>query len=306
VWRGWVVRTRCHKATAPIQGRVHLPILSGKDYFSASQLENFNDCPRKWAWRYLEGIDAPSNQYAVFGLAVHGQIERYLKTGTPFDLTTDEGEAAMAGIHYLPQPGTEGMTVEGQFVLTGWGHKFLGYKDVQVNRIVGSGPLPGRAPITDQIDPNKGKMIPLVIDHKTTGNFKWAKTADELKKNIQAVVYATHAMVGTGAEACDLRWIYYKRSRPFQAKAVDVRVTRGDLESPLIDIKGLADSMAGIKNSGYRALDLPPNPGACGSYGGCPYVRHCDLSPTEKVFALMSQADLDARKNAFLQGLKIA
>ena len=274
-----LTRTLCAKSRLPV--REAGPRASGdRNYFSASQLESYADCPRKWAWRYIDGIQTPPNPFATFGLAVHAQIEKYLKHGTPFDLTTDHGEAAMAGLHLLPQPGTAAMTVEAQFTLDGWGHKFLGYKDVQVN-----GP------------------IPLVIDHKTTGNFKWAKTPDELRVNIQAVIYATHAMVQTGAEACDLRWIYYKRHKPFGSKPVDLRVTRADLEPALTTIKGLADEMALIKLSGKRAIELPPNPGACGAYGGCPYVKNCDLSPQEKMHAIMSQASLDDRKNAFLASM---
>lgn len=274
-----------------------------RDYFSASQIENYQDCPRKWAWVYLDGVEKTSNVFAKFGLAGHGQIERYLKEGTPFDLTSEPGEAAMAGLHFLPRPGTPGMVIEGQFILTGWGHRFLGYKDIQINRTVGDNVLPDQAPIVGQIDPLRGQVVPLVIDHKFTGNFRWAKTETELRTNVQAVLYATHAMVQTGAEACDLRWIYYHRVRPWKSKPVDLRVYRGDLEGPLVTIKTLADEMALIKSKGLRAMHLPPNPEACGSYGGCPFVNRCNLSPQEKMIAIMSQASLEDRKNAFLKGL---
>ncbi len=253
------------------------------DYFSASQLEAFQDCPRKWGWKYLDGIEAPPNPYAAFGLRLHRQIELYLTKGTPFDLTTDAGEAAMAGLHYLPKPGTPGLTVEGKFILDGWGHRFLGYKDIQI------------------IQPG---LVPKVADHKSTGNFKWAKTPDELKTNIQAVLYATDVMVKTGSQDCDLLWIYYKRTKPFAAKPVTVRVNRTELEPTLVQIKDLADGMATIKASRASAIDLPTNLEACGKYGGCPYVNRCNLSPQEKLIAIMTTQSLEDRKNAFLAGIR--
>src|SRR6185312_14572909 len=251
--------------------------------FSATQIENYSLCPRKWAWDKLDRIKGPPNVYAEFRLGLHGQIERYLRDGIPFDLTTPEGEAAMAGIHFLPMPGTSGMVIEGDFTLQGWGHTFFGFKDVQIW--------------------NPGE-VPLVLDHKSTGNFKWAKTPAELAENTQAVLYAADAMVTTGSSAVDLRWVYYKRTKPHQAIKVECQVTRESIAPALERIKGHADEMALIKLSGLRAKQLPPNPRACRAFGGCPYVRQCDLSPQEEMSAIMSQGTLDAGKNAFLQTIK--
>jgi hypothetical protein len=302
--------TKCDWLTRQPAGGTDVHLVRGtktgdRDYFSASQIEHFALCARKWAWRYLDGISLPPNPYAAFGLDGHGQIEKYLVKGVPFDLTTDPGEAAMAGLHFLPRPGTANMVVEGQFTLDAWGHKFLGYKDIQINRRIGDDVLPDRAPIVESnlVDPLHGKIIPLVIDHKFTGSFKWKKTAEILRNDPQAVLYAAHAMVETGAPACDLRWIYYKRVRPWKAEPVDLRVYRENLEAPLTQIRALADEMARYKKQGVRALDLAPNPGACGAFGGCPYAPNCGLSPRDRMIGIMSDQSLEARKSAFLANI---
>jgi hypothetical protein len=270
--------------------------------WSASQIDTFDLCPRKWGLNKLDGIPGKPNAYAEFGLDTHGQLEGYLKDGTPFDLTTGAGDCAMAGLHYLPNPGTPGMVVEGDFVLDAWGHQIYGLKDVQIlDRVI---------PADDGIDGMAGQCVPLVIDHKTTGDLKWAKTPAELISNIQAAIYAADAMVKAGVNAVDLLWIYYKRPPRPKALPVRVRVTREDIAPILYRIRKLADEMAAIKASGVKGLDLPPNPSACGAFGGCPYVNHCNLSPQQMVISVMSnqtpQQNVDAAKQSFLDKIRQA
>lgn len=266
--------TRC-----PKQKPVYDPNVDGLGYYSPSQIESYRTCNRKWAWRYIERVQAPPNPFAAFGLEVHAQIEAYLIHGTQFNLMTAAGECAMAGLHYLPKPGAPGMTVEQPWYMTGWGHLFHGKKDIQIDRRQG----------TDW-DP-QDREIPLVIDHKTKGALTgpWVPTPESLTTDPQAVLYAADAMVKFKAMAVDLRWIIYKRNPPFKARPVEVRVYRETLEPALTDIIQTVDEMALVKASGKRALELAPNPSACGAYGGCPYVRHCNLSPREALIGIMSQ-----------------
>lgn len=280
-------------------------IVASSDTNSASQLDTFQDCNRKWAWDKIERIPRDENRFASWGVSAHGMLEGYLKHGTPLDLTTDVGEALMAGLHYFPQPGTPGMTVEGEFLLQGWNHFFYGKKDVQLaSRIVGVNVLPGHAPIVESalIDPYHGQLVPVVFDLKTTTSFRYAHTQETLRTNIQAALYATQAMVQLGTQVCDLRWVYVKSRKPWASKPVDLRVTRDDVTPTLTRIKDLADQMAWIKRSGKRALDLAPNPDACEKYGGCSYIDRCNLSPLERMNSIMN-APVDPAKNAFLDDI---
>jgi hypothetical protein len=193
------------------------------------------------------------------------------------------------------------MGIEGDFVLEAWGHKFYGLKDVQnLDRVI---------PENELSDAKRGQRVPLVLDHKTTGDLKWAKRPAELVTDPQAVIYAAHAMVSAGVDTVDLRWVYYKRPPRSKAQVTDVRVTRDDIAPTLAQIKVWADEMAAIKVSGKKALDLIPNPSACGAFGGCPYVSHCNLSPREMVLSMMTQpgqaqGSVDQRKNDFLATIR--
>jgi CRISPR/Cas system-associated exonuclease Cas4 (RecB family) len=78
---------------------------------SASQIDAYSQCPRKWAWRRLDGIKTEPKPSLALGIAVHEQLEHYLAEGKELDLTTDAGRIALAGLHYLPKPGTPGLEV---------------------------------------------------------------------------------------------------------------------------------------------------------------------------------------------------
>lgn len=235
--------------------------------FSASQLETFALCPRKWAWAKIDGLPTRDSAATELGGAVHKQLERWLRDGTPLDLTTGAGEIAMSGLHLLPQPKTPGMQIEEWFHLDMMGYRFRGMKDVQI----------------------LGLPVPLVMDHKTCGDFKWAKTADDLVTNIQAALYAADAMHQTGADACDLQWTYMRTRGARRAEAVRVRVTREQIIPTLNRIAGYAAEMTALLNSGLTAIQIPCNPGACEAFGGCEFKHLCNLSPEERLKAVMSQ-----------------
>lgn len=259
--------------------------MSGDDHLSASQLATYGDeCPRKWGFRKLDGLEEPSGAAADFGSRAHLQAEGYERFGIPLDLTTPEGECIFAGVHLLPKPGTPGMVVEGDMVLNAWGHLIIGRKDIEIL------PTPG------------GFIRPKVIDHKTTSNFGYALNEETITTNIQAVLYAADAMVKTGSDSCDLEWIYYKSKKPYKAFPVRATVTRAQITPTLERIKTLADEIQLIKSLGLKARDLPYNTKACHKYGRCPYYDPCGLTANERMHALMSQ-DLEAQKAAFLAKL---
>jgi len=46
---------------------------------SASQIQTFTECQRKWAWRVLDGVEEPPNKAAELGGQVHAELEKYLR-----------------------------------------------------------------------------------------------------------------------------------------------------------------------------------------------------------------------------------
>ena len=248
---------------------------------SATQIDTADSCLRKWAWEKIDRFPRAQNESAALGGEVHeAQLEPWLRDGKPFDLTKKSGQIALAGMHLIPAPGTPHMGVETEFVLHAWGHRIYGRKDIE---------------FTDR---------PEVWDHKTTKDMKWSKTPEELRSNIQAVIYAADAMVKNGTDYADLRWVYYKTTKPYKATRVELRLLRPELEPTLLRIKDVADTIQLIRDSGLKAADLPPNPTHCDAYGGCPYQAVCNLSTRERMRALMSQQQTDAEKEAFKAKLR--
>lgn len=66
--------------------------LNNKEFpYSFSQNRLYNDCPRKYKYRYVDGIKEPTNENLELGSAVHKLFELYYKNITDLEIyTTDE------------------------------------------------------------------------------------------------------------------------------------------------------------------------------------------------------------------------
>jgi len=100
----------------------------GALFVSASEIELYDLCPRKWAFAYIEGKRPPPNESAALGSRVHAILERWLKEGAAPDLLTAEGEIAASGLHLLPPPRTPTLVTEEQFSFTSRRAWYTGFK----------------------------------------------------------------------------------------------------------------------------------------------------------------------------------
>lgn len=234
---------------------------------SASQIDTFTKCQRKWAWRYIENVEEPPNEAAELGRDVHAQLETYLRGGA-LDFTRETGYIAAAGLEHLPKPGTPGLRIEEEFHFFGpSGHSYLGYKDLEA---------PGA-----------------VYDHKSTSSLKWQKTPEQLKTDVQAVLYATDYFRNHPEDPCvELRWVYYQTKNTKKSAVTSLVVLQDETWQRFLEIEKIAEEMAVASTS--RALDLPPTIDHCSAYGGCPHQGRCNLSPLEKMRSHMSQNKLTA------------
>ncbi len=134
------------------------PARKGESRISASQIDTYRTCARKWAWKYIGRVDGPQHPSAALGERVHGVLEGWLRDGKAIDTSTREGKIAAAGVSKLPMPG-RGL-VERKF---DWrspaGILYTGRLDLEHER----------------------DDVLVVHDHKTTSSFGWAKTEEDLK-----------------------------------------------------------------------------------------------------------------------------
>lgn len=289
-------------------GRLFALTWAWSDYrlsVSPSQASNYASCKRRWGWEYLEGVEVPQKTSAQIGERCHKILEDWLGKGIPVD-TTEEvklvddrgqertyypGLVVYNGLHLQPRPG-EDLDIENEFHLDHWNGRIdLAYLVSSDGRVIQY--VPGYWQVGS---------VPVVHDQKTsTDPWTWGKSDEDLRQDVQALVYAHAALRAAYGESIDpndvveLRWLYHQSRAPFKPRFVKVRMTRAEVVAGLEPWDELVRELLEVRNTGYapgderprkRALDLEPNPHACANYGGCPHQARCDLSPEMKMRAL--------------------
>ena len=244
---------------------------------SASQLETFTTCQRKWAWEKVAGFASDETEATLLGGRVHKILEDYLEHGTLPDQSTREGEIATAGLHLLPPPKLPNQRIEFAFKFRSpRGNVYQGRKDFTL--------LPA-AP----------GDIPLVGDHKTTSDFRWAKSDEDLRTNIQALIYAADELLRARTEAVDLEWIYYRTRGAPQARKTSLRILAEEVDKAFGAAGGIDDAADNLHRvravtTKDNILDLPASTDACNLFNRpCPHTFRCNLSPTARLTAVMAQ-----------------
>jgi hypothetical protein len=207
----------------------------------------------------------------ALGKECHTRPERYYR-GEDVIWTDRPGTIMLAGLHLLPHPKEcAEIEAEGEIEIVVDGVAFKGYRDLLVKRL------------------DSGRW--LLIDHKTTYSFdyidrdktiKSVKTADELKRDTQANLYAYDVMRSKGLTELDCRWVYYRTEGVPAAVAVDFTITWAEAEAVVkrlvAEARGLLAHIGRAKECG-RSLplvreyvdSLEGNPDACPMFGGCEY-----------------------------------
>lgn len=238
---------------------------------SPTQVSMFELCSRKWAWKYLDGIEGEENKWATFGTNTHGHLERWLALRVPPLDNTPEQKLAQVMLKHLPPPqAVVPSDVEIELSLRLSGLYFIGKIDLWMPNGYDEVPMP------------------IVYDHKTTGDLQWALTPELMKQDIQATIYAAWAMLKTRKEQVAVQWTYGVRKPP-RAHPVRAVLTGRDIQDRLGLTLVSAKKMHDLYHSEKKALDVVYDASACEAYGGCPYRAHCNLTDEERMDAIMAQ-----------------
>ncbi len=294
---------------SPDSGKWKLLLPNGVVYngptISASALDTASECLHKWALPRLDDHEKPKNRKAELGGERHDDLEAWLKYGKA---PMVEGMAKV--INHFPAPGQCESECYFGFLAGRRGHEivFAGYIDARESVLnqddwVVSFDEDGN----EVLDMVTGPMNSTIRDLKTTGDFKWKKTAAQLRANIQACIYGLGEMLRVEAatnKACDaviLKWTYALLKEDKQGVGVikrvetvcdvvqnggstpDEKIANGPgggvlltKEQAIVTVKQylkLAETLIEAIASGAKAKDMPKNSQACSMYGGCPWKR---------------------------------
>lgn len=260
------------------------PKIKHPHVFSVSQAETFELCNRKWAFLKMDGLVDPGSAASILGGEVHDQLEGYLERGEPL-LADRAGKIAMSAVPYLPPPMYPGMQIEEWFYLRVGDAYYRGLKDVEISE-------------------GWRSKNPFVSDHKTTKNFMWAKTAEDLTGgskgvgNTQAGVYAGHTMHKTGERLVDLQWTYMRTTSSPLAQPTYAIMDASQVARVLERLEETTAKMIATKAAYSRAIDVPPNYRGCSAFGGCPFQDNCGVNEKTVVRSLFSRKRLFDEKEA--------
>lgn len=255
-----------------------------KEYVtSAAQLTTARQCMRKWAWKYIAGIDEPPSQPLELGKKVHSILEAYLKDGTVPDPNETWRFKPGARLFYvgkialtmfsaiMPKPGTG--TVEGGLTMTISGVKLRGFIDHW------------------NFDPTAGEEGRItIIDHKTSSDpEKWGKTPETLLDDVQPIVYARMLLERHPGADVTCFWNYGSTDAvQRKAKVVGIDMSPGAVYAKFEnDVVPLARVLRSHVEAKTDPLSLPPNPDICDMFGGCPHRSRCNLSTKDRIGAFV-------------------
>lgn len=219
--------------------------------YSASQIEKWRRCPRKWAFEYDFGHKPKQTARQAQGSAIHKEAEDAVSEGT-------EPE----------RPET-------------WA--LLGLVRLDVEHLVEaymSIPLGDDDEVIGYIDLVELAWPPRVVDHKTTSNPRYAKTAPELLTDTQMTLYGWWVIANVGCDQVEIAHHYVTTKGRMRAWAERAVLTADMADDAMARHLHVIDQMKYVRGR-VRAKDYEPRGrtnGECHRYGGCPHLSRCEAA----------------------------
>lgn len=193
---------------------------------SPSQVESFDSCTpfgcnRKWWFKSVQKIPEKSNPNQLLGTEIHAEFEKFLLTGKAGSKYFDAAQRILEDLR-LSFYGVETWV----FTEVG-GVKFRGKVDV----LLGS-----------------KERVSGILDWKTTSDFRYAKSGEELARNTQLMVYA-HAIQANfpTTPTLDLVHVYVRTKGKPQVRQVQISVDKAHVDNYVLEtLTPLVKSMAEV------------------------------------------------------------
>jgi hypothetical protein len=244
-----------------VKRAIHNFSVSQVETFGMDQVEIFGEpgepgCPRKHFFSWILGKKPPATDAQQRGTYVHESIAKFIteKTSPP----TEHAIYLRALEPYFPEGD---YSVEHKLTLdTHVGIPWIGFIDL--------------------ICEDSGQTT--LVDWKTTSDLRYAKTPDELRRNLQLNVYAHYAYeLGVENDVnAGLVYVEVPKTPPKrQAKVLPVfiDISRQQAAHVWDATKPVLDQMLEVSQLD-DPQDVPCNTAICGKYGGCPFRTECGIS----------------------------
>lgn len=240
---------------------------------SATQVGSFARCQRYWYYGWVLRVPKIQTPAMERGSAIHAEIEHYLTKGWVRDSEYQAYPEAAA--RHLPDPKTaKELLVEQRINLSVEDVGWLGFIDI----------------LHCDRDPR-----PLVLDTKTSSDFRYAKTPEQLREDTQLNSYARYVYEMGHEGELDIGHLYlktYPKSKSIPKKGPQTKLVVVTTTRERVDAIWARDA-ATVRAMKQAALvasvdDLPPSPDACGMYGGCPHRETCSYVPDLSIAGLFS------------------
>lgn len=223
---------------------------------SPSQLSTWKLCHRKWFYSKVMRLPEPVHPSAALGTEVHSVLENYVQ-GIPCDPAP---EVARILTHIWASPLLQKMKAVGALIEQG----------IEVE--IGGHPLIGRIDAY-WVD---GNTIH-IVDHKTTKDFKWAKSEQDALSDPQTIVYGHWALSQPGIERVVFVYNYIKTASPAAPPMlVEVEHTRASIQPFIGAAASILSEM--FAASTLTEHDVERTPEACWAFGGCAFRQVCFAS----------------------------
>ena len=230
---------------------------SKKIKLSASQFKNVKRCPRFWWFDKVLNLKQPRTKALITGSNFHGIIEHILLE-TPFNKEYDEETIDMVVKAFetgcMDFDETEFYVEKKIHLEIDDIHEMTGFIDLLL------------------VSPE----IVTVVDHKTVSDFKWGLTKDDLKKDLQMMVYGKWVIDNYKVDTVRFRHNQILKKDATQSRKLVVEVTRNDIETywkGLVKVSAYIDIFRKKKTS-----EEVKTCNGCNDYGGCWYKKegHCE------------------------------
>ena len=226
------------------------------EHVSASQLDTYLSCNRKW-WLDKIGADSVRTESASqsLGKEVHSNIEKHLLGTGPLDhpLLTFNTFASSVKSRLASSPNVE-ILVEHEFHVPG-DRELMGFIDLVI------------------VDHDARTVE--IWDHKTTKDWKYAKTAEELRVNPQGSFYAHVMSLKFGPDySYSFGHHVILTTKPQPERLVQVDFTPSMIRLAGANIAMLIRAM--IQTSELEdGREVSPTYSSCFKYGRCTYYAKC-------------------------------